>query len=338
MFAGLASAPLAPGAPLGGVVTPDQPVHAEQPIAPPNAPNIPHAPPTALAPNLFAGLAAGLAGEGVVIPDQSVHAEQPIAPPNASMPPNLGVPSAAHSAMGVPRVMAHAGPYAVQAHAASYAAAVEHASTMTPAAVLYTSSPYEVAATHTPVSQPREVVDAFKNAWPALNEEGARTMTAQFLTLLGGIHVFNFNLGDIRANTTDVPHTYRQGARDCLTPEEAQASIARGSGLIRFATRQEIDSNHWSCGPGRYAVVYDPPHPASRFRSYNSLLDGAAGLREQYESVERRHPGIGLVNALNRGDTNVVTRILKQTGFIRAPEADYAYSLADQKARLGRIL
>jgi peptidoglycan hydrolase-like protein with peptidoglycan-binding domain len=197
----------------------------------------------------------------------------------------------------------------------------------------YTANPNEVATkTTTPTS--RQVVDMLHSNWGALTENGARTLTAQFMAETGGgKYCFNWNLGNVKAGASQ-PHMYLRNVWECGSAAEAQAQVAKGNGLARIATADEIKKHGWKCPD--VVMVFDPPHPTSRFRAYASLEDGAQLWLDHHELIAGKNPTY--VTALNAGDIGAVARALKQARYYTAAEADYARAMTRTKADIDRAL
>jgi hypothetical protein len=200
----------------------------------------------------------------------------------------------------------------------------------------YTTSPYEVVTKRTTPTA-REVVVMLRGAWPDLTENGARTLTAQFMAETGnGQFCFNWNLGNVKEPTGKLPHMYLRGVWEVLRPDAAQATVARSGGLARIATDAEIRQKRWSHPPGTVVVVFDPPHPASRFRAYANLPDGAQRWLGHHQRIARQNPGY--LNSVNAGDTKAVAHTLKLARYYTAGEGDYARLMASKKAEIDRAL
>jgi peptidoglycan hydrolase-like protein with peptidoglycan-binding domain len=197
----------------------------------------------------------------------------------------------------------------------------------------YTANPNEVA-TKTTTPTPRQVVDMLRANWGALTENGARTLTAQFMAETGGgKHCFNWNLGNVKSGANQ-PHMYLHNTWECGSAAQAQAQVAKGNGLARLATADEIKKHGWKCP--EVVMVFDPPHPTSRFRAYASLEDGAQLWLDHHELIAGKNPNY--VTALNAGDIGAVARALKQARYYTAAEADYARAMTRTKADIDRAL
>jgi len=193
----------------------------------------------------------------------------------------------------------------------------------------YTDNPNEIAA-HTTKPALDDVVSALRSAWPALSEEGARTLAAQFMAETGGgRYCFNWNLGNVKAGSNE-PHMYLRHVWEVDTPEGAAAAVVRSGGLAHLATPEEIAKHGWACPPRKAVVVFEPPHSACRFRAYASLEEGVRHWVAYHERVAGRDATY--LDALNDGDTAAVAHALKRAHTYTAAESDYARLLAARKA------
>jgi peptidoglycan hydrolase-like protein with peptidoglycan-binding domain len=199
----------------------------------------------------------------------------------------------------------------------------------------YTANPNEVAAKSTKPT-PRQVFDMLHSNWGALTENGARTLTAQFMFETGGgKYCFNWNLGNKKGGTNH-PHMYLRNTFECRSAAIAQADVANGNGLARLATADEIKQHGWKCSDAvsNVAMLYDPPHPTSRFRAYASLEEGARFWIDHHADIAEKNPDY--IKALNAGDIGAVARALKQANYYNSAEADYARGMTGTKADIDR--
>lgn len=200
----------------------------------------------------------------------------------------------------------------------------------------FTNNPNEVVTKRT-TPTPREVVAMLRIAWPELTENGARTLTAQFMGETGGgKYCFNWNLGNVKEPTGKLPHMYFHSVWEVFTPASAQAQVDKSGGLARIATDAEIKKHGWSYPAGSRVVVFAPPHPASRFRAYANLKDGAQRWLGHHQRIARQNPGY--LYSVNAGDTKSVAHALKMARYYTAGEADYARLMASKKAEIDRSL
>ena len=199
----------------------------------------------------------------------------------------------------------------------------------------YTDNPNEVVTRKTTPTA-REVISMLLQAWPQLSENGARTLTSQFMVETGGGRFcFNWNLGNVKSPTTDQPHMYLHGVWECVGSQaRAQAQVDSGNGLAHIASADEIRQHGWRCEST--VVVFEPPHPASRFLAYDTLAEGAARWVGRHQRIAQNNPDY-LAN-LNSGNTAAVAHTLKQVGYYTAPESDYAVGMTREKAAIDRAL
>jgi hypothetical protein len=210
------------------------------------------------------------------------------------------------------------------------------APTVTPAGGKYTTDPMEMETKRTTPTA-RDVVTMLRFAWSDLTENGARTLTAQFMAETGGgKYCFNWNLGNVKARSTAVPHMYLKNVWEIESPAGAASQVSSAGGLAHVATLDEIKSHGWGCPPGKSVVVYQPPHTACRFRAYVTLTDGAQKWVAYHKSCAARYASY--LDTVNAGDCAGVARILKQDHYYTASEADYARGMTRKKAEIDRTL
>lgn len=139
---------------------------------------------------------------------------------------------------------------------------------------VYSKNKNETAVQRTSPT-PKQVMDAVKAAWPALTENGSRVLAAQFMAETGnGANCFNYNFGNVKSPNIGDRHMYLAGVWECAKSEAiAEQHVKSGGGLVHIASDEEIAKHNWSC-PSTI-VVFNPPHPASRFRAFSTLQEGA---------------------------------------------------------------
>ena len=200
----------------------------------------------------------------------------------------------------------------------------------------YTSNANEVVTKQTK-PKPADVVSMLHTAWPELNEQGARTLTAQFMFETGeGVNCYNWNLGNVKSGPND-KHMYLRGVWECTSSAGAQGEVDRGNGLARLATAEEIRTKGWKCdSPTPVAVVFEPPHPISRFRAYDSLTEGAQRWVGHHQNIARRYPDY--VPNLNAGNIAAVAHTLKLVNYYSGSEPVYVTGMTGKKAKIDREL
>jgi hypothetical protein len=199
----------------------------------------------------------------------------------------------------------------------------------------YTNKPLEVPA-RTTTPKPVEVASALREAWPALTDEGARTLTAQFMAETGnGKYCFDWNLGNVKAGPNE-PHMYLRNVWEVDTVARAESWVARSNGPAHIATPDEIKKHGWMCPIGSAVVVFQPPDPQCRFRAYTSFADGARKWLNYHRAIAAKDPTF--LASINRGDTAAVAHTLKKAHSYTAAESDYARLIAAKKTEIDRIL
>jgi hypothetical protein len=200
----------------------------------------------------------------------------------------------------------------------------------------YTNNPNEVVTRQT-TPTPQNVVAMILSSWTQLTNNGARTLTAQFMVETGGgRYCFNWNLGNVKAPSQDVSHMYLRNVWECISKSQGEAQVAGGRGLVRIAMPEEIQKRGWRCTTGAVVVVFDPPHPTSRFRAYGSLQEGAQRWIGHHQKIARANSNY--INALNTGDIVAVAKALKVARYYTASESDYARAMIEAKATIDRAL
>lgn len=202
------------------------------------------------------------------------------------------------------------------------------------AGTLFTQNPNERVTTRTTAAI-ADLVKALPQVWPALTQNGARTLTAQHMVETGSQNCWNWNLGNVKAPSANVPHMYLMGVWECIKSENAAAEVQKGD--AHLATDQEKTQHAWwQCSPGNTVVVYDPPHSMCRFAAYASLSDGVPG----WLSHHQRYAGIfaDYLTAVNSGDTARVAHCMKLQNYYTASEAQYALGMANQKKAIDAAL
>lgn len=199
----------------------------------------------------------------------------------------------------------------------------------------YTMSPNEVVTQSTRPAA-RDVVSMLLQSWNELTENGARTLTAQFIAETGGgKNCYNWNLGNVKSGPNE-PHMYLQGVWEVLSPSGAEAQVAQANGLAHLATPDEIRKHGWGCPDGQSIAVFSPPHSQCRFRAYNSLQDGAQRWLGHHQRIAAGDPNF--LTVVNAGDTKAVAHVLKKAHYYTADEGSYARAMTTAKANIDREL
>jgi hypothetical protein len=203
----------------------------------------------------------------------------------------------------------------------------------------FTSHPNEVVAKSTHAT-PQITIPAFRALWSGLTENGARTLTAQFLHETHfAKNFFNWNLGTVKCPDSHVnewKHVYLRSAWEIRTPVQAKQEVAESKGLASLADAAMVAQKDSHLKPGEVMVTYLRPHPESRFCAYDSFQDGARQWIERHKRAAGRHASY--LNALNTGNTLEVAKILKKEGYATHSEKAYAEGLKSTLQKLDMTL
>lgn len=123
----------------------------------------------------------------------------------------------------------------------------------------------------------RDYVRAVVAAWPSIStdpcpKEAPAVLWAQYIAETGGAACWNFNVGNVKWTPgCGLDFMCLRGVWEGVSQAQASALIASG--------QAHADANASHTGalrPGMVSVVFEPPHPATRFRAYPSLADAMA--------------------------------------------------------------
>ena len=166
----------------------------------------------------------------------------------------------------------------------------------------------QVAVTRTPVCM-RGYALAVVRAWRLVSD-----LWAQYMIETGGSACWNWNVGNRKA-VDGQPFYCLRGTWEGVAPAEAQRLIASGEA----SADPSADHAH-AVGPGRVSVVFEPPHPATRFRAYASLDEAMA---EHLVSLAKRRYASAWPAVL-AGDVDAFASKLRERGYFTASAQAYA--------------
>lgn len=145
----------------------------------------------------------------------------------------------------------------------------------------------------------RDYTRAMMHAWLVLervipSRETVGVLWAQYRIETGGQSCWNWNIGNVKHVDGD-GHDWIElrGVWEGVSLTTARELVARGLAVM------DHDPGHAKAvGPGRVSVIFQPPHPATRFRAYASLDEAMAShltfLKRRYArawvEVERGDP------------------------------------------------
>lgn len=201
---------------------------------------------------------------------------------------------------------------------------------------LYTDSPLEMVKKATVVN-PQQLPKLLQAAWPALNTDGARILTAQYMgETTGGKHCWNYNLGNVKCNHPDKELHQYLGATWEVYPTAVAATKLKTNKNARYATPAEIKAKVGKEAAGMKVVFFKPPDRTTCFAAYKTLDAGVVAWTDRYKRLAARNADF--LRALNGNDVNGVARILRSVGYYTQSESAYARSMTDRKNELDRVL
>src|SRR5579863_3243264 len=98
----------------------------------------------------------------------------------------------------------------------------------------------------------------------------------------------------------------------------------------------EIKQRGWTSPQGKSVVMFEPPHPVSRFRAYPSLQDGTQKWIEKHKSIAQKNPNY--FSDINKGDSAAVAKDLKNADYYTGDEGAYARGMASKKKEIDMAL
>lgn len=162
-------------------------------------------------------------------------------------------------------------------------------------------------------------VGAVVRAWPSAepsapcSREACAVLWAQYMIETGGRACWNWNIGNVKAADLSRPWHALRGVWEGVSAAEASRLVAAGEAVY------DASAAHQRAVAPRTAVVFEPPHPATRFRSFDSL-DDAMG---EHLALLRRRFARGWPGVL-AGDVVAFARGLRAQGYFTASAEAYA--------------
>lgn len=142
---------------------------------------------------------------------------------------------------------------------------------------------------------------------------------AQYCIETGGTACWNFNVGNVKSHAGDGYdfHCLR-GVWEGVSPAEAERLIASGE------ARRDPSADHAKAvdpkAEGkRVSVVFEPPHPQTRFRAFYSLEEA---MGDHLALLQKRFAGAW--GAVLAGDYKLFAQQLKARGYFTASAEAYA--------------
>jgi len=159
-------------------------------------------------------------------------------------------------------------------------------------------------------------VGAVVRAWPEgepCSAGACAVLWAQYMIETGGRACWGWNIGNVKASDISRPWHALRGVWEGVSAAEASRLVAAGEAVYDASTA------HQRAVAPRVAVVFEPPHPATRFRAFDSL-DEAMG---EHLALLKRRFSRGWPGVL-AGDVVAFARGLRAQGYFTASAEAYA--------------
>lgn len=180
-----------------------------------------------------------------------------------------------------------------------------------------------MAEQHVPVKRTvitlRDYAAAVIRAWKGVDngpcaKSAVAVLWGQYMIETGGAACWNFNVGNCKKVIGD-GHDFHElrGVWEGVSPAEAERLIASGS-----AARDNSADHAKAVGKGRVSVLFQPPHPATRFRAFPDLT---SAMQDHLKLLARRFavawPAVVL------GDIHMFAILLRSKGYFTASAEAY---------------
>lgn len=159
-----------------------------------------------------------------------------------------------------------------------------------------------------------------------LPEVALGILYAQYIIETGGTNCFGWNIGNVKKVAGDgFDFHCLRGVWEGVSPAEAARLIASGEAVA------DPSANHArAVGAGRVSVIFQPPHPQTRFRAYPSL---DIAMRHHLELLAKKRFA-SCWPAVLAGDVDGFAAALKAKGYFTASAEAYAAGMRAPFARL----
>ncbi len=203
----------------------------------------------------------------------------------------------------------------------------------------YTDRPLEVPRAGTKVD-PLTLPDLLQKAWPELNTDGARVLTAQYMgETTGGKTCWNYNLGNVKcmseAKRKSHLHQYLPGTWEYWPAGRVKKTVQNDKNS-RYATPSEIVAKVIKESDGKKVIFFKPPDLECCFLAFKFLGDAVVEWTNLYKRTAQHH--LDFLNKLNKGDCAGCARILKGDHYYSQNEAAYAKAMTANKQYFDRNL
>lgn len=159
-----------------------------------------------------------------------------------------------------------------------------------------------------------------------LPEVAIGVLRAQYLIETGGTNCFGRNIGNVKKIAGDgFDYHCLRGVWEGVSPAEADRLIASGEAV------RDMSANHAKAvGASKVSVIFNPPHPQTRFRYYPSL---DVAMQHHLELLAKKRFA-SCWPAVMRGDVDAFAAALKAKGYFTADASAYAAGMRSPFAKL----
>lgn len=147
------------------------------------------------------------------------------------------------------------------------------------------------------------------------SKQALGVLWAQYAIETGGQNCWNWNIGNVKSRPGDGYDWHAlNGVWEGVSPAEAERLIGTGE------ARPDPSADHAKAvGVGRVSVLFNPPHPQTRFRAFK-VLDEA--MEDHLKLIARRF-AVAWPSVL-MGDVQGFAKALKSKGYFTADPMAYA--------------
>lgn len=158
----------------------------------------------------------------------------------------------------------------------------------------------------------RAVVRAWDDETPA--KASVAVLWGQYMIETGGKACWNFNIGNVKAvNGDGYDYHCLSGVWEGVDPVTATRLVSTGE------ARLDPSADHHEAVSPKVAVIFDPPHPATRFRAFRNLDDA---MRDHLALLRKRFAVAW--PAVVAGDPKVFAQKLHDAHYFTASAEAYA--------------
>lgn len=163
----------------------------------------------------------------------------------------------------------------------------------------------------------RALVAAWDGTLGTLTAAFAAMLWAKYFAETSNKHCYNFNIGNVKDAAGDgFDFHCLRGVWEGVSKAEADRLIASGQATL------DPNEAHKAAVAPRVAVLFQPPHPATRFRSYDSLEHA---MQSHLAFLAVRFPKV--LPFMLAGDVDGFAKAMARAGYMTAQPTPYANAM-----------